>query len=64
VSGYEQLLSDFKKSSDEGAPVFRPFTRNADAVKGMALDANAVAQEKGTEAVCAFVEFGGKAAGR
>lgn len=32
-------------------------------MKAMATDSNAVAQEKGTEAIRAFVEFGGKEAG-
>ncbi|MCO5592165.1 hypothetical protein L7F22_046161 [Adiantum nelumboides] len=39
-------------------------SRNPDLLKSMVLDANAVAQEKATECLKAFVEFGGKAAGK
>lgn len=64
VSAYEELSSSFRSSPSEDAPVFRPYARNADAVRAMALDANAVAQEKAVLAIRDFVELGGKAAGQ
>lgn len=63
MSGYEELIRTFEKSPAETDPVFRPYTRNADAVKAMVTDSNAVAQEKALEAVKAFLQYGGKAAG-
>ncbi|CEH12775.1 Microtubule-associated protein [Ceraceosorus bombacis] len=63
VSAYEDLNRQFSRSASEKDAVFRPYTRNPDVVKAMATDSNAVAQEKGTEAIRTFVEFGGKEAG-
>ncbi len=64
VSAYEDLSKAFPKTSSENDPVFRQYTRNPDILKSIVVDTNAVAQEKGVDAVRAFVEFGGQAAGK
>lgn len=64
LSAYTELSSLFSRSSSEQDPIFKTYTRNPDLLKSMVLDANAVAQEKATECLKAFVEFGGKAAGK
>lgn len=43
--------------------MFKPYTRNPDAVKAIATDSNAVAQERGMEAIRSFLLYGGKGAG-
>ncbi|GAC98115.1 microtubule-associated protein [Pseudozyma hubeiensis SY62] len=64
VSAYEDLTKAFPKTSSENDPIFRQYTRNPDILKSIVVDTNAVAQEKGVDAVRAFVEFGGQPAGR
>ncbi|SJX62376.1 related to STU2-Microtubule-associated protein (MAP) of the XMAP215/Dis1 family [Sporisorium reilianum f. sp. reilianum] len=64
VSAYEDLSKAFPKTSSENDPIFRQYTRNPDVLKAIVVDTNAVAQEKGVDAVCAFVEFGGQPAGK
>ncbi|EST07076.1 CLASP N-terminal domain protein [Kalmanozyma brasiliensis GHG001] len=64
VSAYEDLTKAFPKTSSENDPIFRQYTRNPDILKAIVVDSNAVAQEKGVDAVRAFVEFGGQAAGK
>ncbi|SPO26101.1 related to STU2 - Microtubule-associated protein (MAP) of the XMAP215/Dis1 family [Ustilago trichophora] len=64
VSAYEDLSKAFPKTSSENDPIFRQYTRNPDILKSIVVDTNAVAQEKGVDAVRAFVEFGGQAAGK
>jgi len=64
LSAYTELSSLFSRSSSEQDPIFKTYTRNPDLLKAMVLDANAVAQEKAAECLKAFVEFGGKAAGK
>ncbi|UZJ52839.1 hypothetical protein CBS101457_002159 [Exobasidium rhododendri] len=63
VNGYEELIKSFEKSPSDASPMFKPYTRNPDAVKAIVVDSNAVAQEKGLEAVKAFLLYGGKGAG-
>lgn len=64
VSAYEDLSKAFPKTSSENDPIFRQYTRNPDILKSIVVDTNAVAQEKGVDAVRAFVEFGGQPAGK
>ncbi|KAJ1039565.1 hypothetical protein NDA10_007546 [Ustilago hordei] len=64
VSAYEDLSKAFPKTSSESDPIFRQYTRNPDILKAIVVDTNAVAQEKGVDAVRAFVEFGGQPAGK
>ncbi len=64
VSAYEDLTKAFPKTSSENDPIFRQYTRNPDVLKSIVVDTNAVAQEKGVDAVRAFVEFGGQPAGK
>ncbi|PWY99806.1 ARM repeat-containing protein [Testicularia cyperi] len=64
VSAYEELSRSFPKTSSESDPIFRTYTRSPELLKAMVTDSNAVAQEKGVDAVRAFVEFGGQAAGK
>ncbi|KAJ9476251.1 Protein STU2 [Pseudozyma hubeiensis] len=64
VSAYDDLTKAFPKTSSENDPIFRQYTRNPDILKSIVVDTNAVAQEKGVDAVRAFVEFGGQPAGR
>ena len=64
VSAYEDLSKAFPKTSSEKDPIFRQYTRNPDLLKSIVVDTNAVAQEKGVDAVRAFVEFGGEPAGK
>lgn len=63
VSAYEELSKAFPNTSSEDDPIFRQYTRNPDILKSIVVDTNAVAQEKGVDAVRAFVEFGAKPAG-
>ena len=44
--------------------MFRAYVTRPETLRGMVLDSNAAAQEKGVEAVKAFVQYGGQAAGR
>ncbi|KAK0556534.1 hypothetical protein OC846_001101 [Tilletia horrida] len=64
VSAYTSLNATFSRTPSDTDPAFRPYTRDPTLLKGMVSDSNAVAQEKGAEAVRAFVEFGGAAAGK
>ncbi|SNX84562.1 related to STU2 - Microtubule-associated protein (MAP) of the XMAP215/Dis1 family [Melanopsichium pennsylvanicum] len=64
VSAYEDLSKAFPKTSSENDPIFRQYTRNPEILKSIVVDTNAVAQEKGVDAVRAYVEFGGLSAGK
>ncbi|WFD35891.1 hypothetical protein MCUN1_002759 [Malassezia cuniculi] len=64
VSAYEELASIFARTPSEDDPAFAPFTRDPERVRAMVLDSNAAAQEKGVEAVKAFVQYGGRMAGK
>lgn len=48
----------------ESDPVFRGYVNNPAGVRDWVRDPNAVSQEKGVEAACALVEFGGKGTAR
>lgn len=64
VSGYETLVKTFQNTASDADPAFKPYLNNADVLKKIVTDANAVAQEKGVEAVVAFVKFAGENAAR
>ena len=53
VSGYEEAIKLFNTLDDEKHP---EFSKYLGLVKKMTVDNNAIAQEKGLEAVFAFVE--------
>ncbi|KAL4225289.1 Cytoskeleton associated protein 5 [Mactra antiquata] len=53
LAGYEEAIKLFKTQGDEKSPEFLKF---APLIKKFVTDSNAVAQEKGLEAVIAFVE--------
>jgi hypothetical protein len=60
-SAYTSLISLFAQTVSEADPVFREYPPS---VPEWVKDANAVAQEKGLEAACKLIEFGGKQAAR
>ena len=64
LAGYEELARLFARTASEDDPVFAEYARRTDTLRAMALDANAAAQEKGLEALVAFVQNGGRVAGR
>jgi cytoskeleton-associated protein 5 len=53
LHGYEEATKLFRQIDDEKSPEFNKFLG---LVKKFVVDSNAVAQEKGLEAVLAFVE--------
>lgn len=53
MHGYEEATKLFRQIDDEKSPEFNKFLG---LVKKFVVDSNAVAQEKGLEAVLAFVE--------
>ena len=64
VSGYEALVKTFQNTASDTDPAFRPYTSNPETLKKIAIDANAVAQEKGLEALVAFVKYAGETAAK
>lgn len=64
VSGYETLIKTFQNTASDTDPAFKPYTNSPDMLKKIVTDTNAVAQEKGVEAVVAFVKFAGETAAR
>ncbi|KAI3618428.1 hypothetical protein CBS9595_002791 [Malassezia furfur] len=64
LAGYEELARLFSRTASEDDPVFAEYARRSETLRAMALDANAAAQEKGLEALVAFVQNGGRVAGR
>ncbi|CCO28144.1 Cytoskeleton-associated protein 5 [Rhizoctonia solani AG-1 IB] len=64
VHGYEALVKLFQATASEDDPAFRQYISNSDLLKKIATDANAVAQEKGLDAILALVEFAGEGAAR
>ena len=55
VMGYEEALKVFQMAGDKKSPEFSKYLGK---VKKFVIDNNAIAQEKGLEAVLAFVENG------
>ena len=64
VSAYESLVKTFQTTASDSDPTFKPYINNPDTLKKIAIDANAVAQEKGLECLVAFVKFAGENAAR
>lgn len=62
LSGYETLIKTFQATASDNDPVFRSYVSNSDLLKKMVTDANAVAQEKGVEAVVNLLKFSGESA--
>ena len=64
TAAYEELILAFKATADEDDAIFRQFIHNPDLLKKAVTDSNAVAQEKGIECACSFVQWAGKNAAR
>ena len=64
VSGYETLVKTFQTTASDTDPAFKPYLNNADLLKKMVSDPNAVAQEKGVECLVAFVKYAGETAAK
>jgi cytoskeleton-associated protein 5 len=64
VNGYEYLMKAFAATGDESDPAFRPYLHSPDLLKKMVTDTNAVAQEKGVDAVLNFVKYSGENSAR
>ena len=64
VHGYEALQKLFSTTASEDDPAFRPYLNNPDLLKKIAIDSNAVAQEKGVESLLFLVRFAGEGAAK
>lgn len=64
LSAYEELAASFARTPSSDDALILAYARQPDTLRGMALDANAAAQEKGVECLCAFVRYGAHHAGR
>ncbi|KAG8985770.1 Microtubule-associated protein, microtubule dynamics during spindle orientation [Tulasnella sp. JGI-2019a] len=60
LHGYEALPKLFSLTTSDSDPAFRPYLSDPDLLKKIVTDSNAVAQEKGVEAVCALIEYSGE----
>lgn len=60
VNGYEALIKTFQTTASDTDPAFKPYINNADLLKKIATDSNAVAQEKGLECLVALVKYSGE----
>ncbi|WWC63568.1 uncharacterized protein I303_106172 [Kwoniella dejecticola CBS 10117] len=60
LSAYTDVISKSAKTASDTDPFFRPFVSDGALLKKWCLDANAVAQEKGIEAVLAIVQYSGE----
>ena len=60
VNAYETLIKTFQTTASDTDPAFKPYINNADLLKKIATDSNAVAQEKGLECLVALVKFSGE----
>ncbi|WRT68653.1 uncharacterized protein IL334_005632 [Kwoniella shivajii] len=60
LSAYTDVISKSAKTASDTDPFFRPFVSDGALLKKWCLDANAVAQEKGIEAVLAIVRYSGE----
>ncbi len=60
LDGYETLPKLFQLTSSDTDPAFRPYLSDPGLLKKIASDSNAVAQEKGLDALCALVQFSGE----
>lgn len=64
VSGYESLIKTFQNTGSDTDPAFKPYLYNPDLLRQIALDTNAVAQEKGIECLLMLVKFAGQTAAK
>ncbi|BGP46329.1 hypothetical protein JCM10450v2_002171 [Rhodotorula kratochvilovae] len=64
LSAYTEVSSLASKTLDDNDAFFREPFLSAASLRDWVRDANAVAQEKGVEAACAVVEFGGRTVAR
>jgi cytoskeleton-associated protein 5 len=64
VSAYEQLIKTFQTTASDNDPAFKPYVNNADLLKKIVTDTNAVAQEKGVECLVNLVKFAGETVSR
>ncbi|WVR09379.1 hypothetical protein IAU60_006446 [Kwoniella sp. DSM 27419] len=60
LSAYTEVIAKSAKTASDTDPFFRPFVSDGSLLKKWCLDANAVAQEKGIEAVLAIVQNSGE----
>ncbi|KAK8854575.1 hypothetical protein IAR55_003314 [Kwoniella newhampshirensis] len=64
LSAYTEVISRSAKTASDTDPFFRPFVNDGALLRKWCLDANAVAQEKGIEAVLAIVQYSGETSAR
>ncbi|KAG8914017.1 Microtubule-associated protein, microtubule dynamics during spindle orientation [Tulasnella sp. 408] len=64
LSAYEALPKAFSLTTSDSDPTFRPYLSDPGLLKKIATDSNAVAQEKGLEALCALVQYSGENSAR
>ncbi len=64
LSGYNALITALSQTVSESDPLFKGYVNNPASVRDWVKDPNAVSQEKGVEAACALVEYGGKPTAR
>ena len=64
LSAYEELAASFARTPSSDDALVLEYARQPETLQSMALDANAAAQEKGVECLCAFVRYGAQNAGR
>ncbi|OCF32654.1 microtubule Associated protein [Kwoniella heveanensis BCC8398] len=60
LSAYNDVIAKSAKTASDTDSFFRPFVSDGPLLKKWCLDANAVAQEKGIEAVLAIVQYSGE----
>ncbi|KAG8908511.1 Microtubule-associated protein, microtubule dynamics during spindle orientation [Tulasnella sp. 403] len=64
LDGYEALPKVFQLTTSDSDPTFKPYLSDPGLLKKIVTDANAVAQEKGVEAICALVQYSGENSAR
>ncbi|KAL7422401.1 hypothetical protein Q5752_003047 [Cryptotrichosporon argae] len=60
LSAYNDIIAKSGKTASDSDPFFRPYVNDGALLRKWVLDANAVAQEKGIEAVLAIVQNSGE----
>lgn len=58
LQGYEELIQQFERSRDENDACFANLAAKPELLRGIAIDANVVAQETGLLAIAKFLELG------
>ncbi|ORY29668.1 armadillo-type protein [Naematelia encephala] len=64
LSAYNDVIAKSAKTASDTDPFFRPYVSDGSLLKKWCLDANAVAQEKGIEAVLALLQYSGESSSR